>query len=57
MALFLLWLKDFAYVSGERSVTPKDISLLQVLGQRTELSFYDIAIVNNNYCGGNDSTR
>ena len=53
------WLKDTLKYShrepsvGDKlsyTVRPKDPKLLRLLGQKSELSFYDIEVINRAYC-------
>ena len=40
------------YDEGPDFFTPLDPSLKSVMGQRMELSFYDVKIINLVYCSG-----
>lgn len=41
---------------GHYTIKPLDSTLISVLGQRTEISFYDALLVNKAYCSGTTQT-
>ena len=50
-------MKDFQSADGLYTLLPNDVQLRFVIGQRTELSFYDSKLINNAYCNGLSRNR